>query len=347
MLTFRLVPLAQTPWTELEEYSDRLVFQSREWLQFLAQRRACQPVVAEGRLSGERVGWFTGVLYERYGMRLLGSPLPGSTTPYMGFNLRQGVSRSDALAGLERFAFDDLRCVHFEVTDRFLSAEDALRLGYTVERGPSFESDLTRSESQLFADMDGSYRRCIRKAERGELKIEEVTKDDGFAAEYYDQLIEVFKKHRTTPSYPVERVRQLIDSLMPAGRLLLLRARDERGQCIATGIYPHGEHMGQFWGNASYASGLHLRPNQALHWYAMRYLKNRGVARFDWGGGGTYKLRFGAIPINIPRISRSRNVAITQLREAARMTVKWMQRARYMANKTVRRSATEKEALEN
>ena len=43
-----------------------------------------------------------------------------------------------------------------------------------------------------------------------------------------------------------------------------------------------------FWGNASWRSEQQWRPNEYLHWYALRYWKARGVTLFDWGGGGTY-----------------------------------------------------------
>src|SRR3546814_11089406 len=41
---------------------------------------------------------------------------------------------------------------------------------------------------------------------------------------------------------------------------------------------------------------LHLRPNQALHWHAMRYWKARGVILHDWGGTGAYKQNYGTTP---------------------------------------------------
>jgi len=73
------------------------------------------------------------------------------------------------------------------------------------------------------------------------------------------------------PTYGVDRVRALIRNLHPTGRLLLLRARDPEGKGIATGIYPGMNDVAQFWGNASFRSGQQWRPNETLHWYAMRY----------------------------------------------------------------------------
>jgi hypothetical protein len=51
-----------------------------------------------------------------------------------------------------------------------------------------------------------------------------------------------------------------------------------------------------FWGNASWRADQHWRPNEFLHWYALRDWKARGVKMFDWGGGGTYKEKYGVEP---------------------------------------------------
>src|SRR3546814_13152959 len=74
---------------------------------------------------------------------------------------------------------------------------------------------------------------------------------------------------------------------------LLLRARAPGGESIATGIFAGFGRYSTFWGNGSVTDMLHLRPNQALHWYAMRYWKARGVHLHDWGGTGDYKKNYG------------------------------------------------------
>ncbi len=340
-MRFRTIPLAEVPWERLDAFADRLVYQTRPWLEFLEEAKGCRPIVAEAIEGGESAGWFTGAVFERYGVRILGSPLPGWTTPYMGFNLEPGVSRGAALEALTDYAFRDLKCLHFEVVDRFLDLEEGTRLGFRAEMQPSFETDLTLSEDEIFGQMRSSVRRCIRKAEKSGVTIEEVDGDLDFAEEYYLQLLEVFEKSKTTPSYDAERVRNLIRRLHPSGKLLLLRARDEAGNKVATGIYPHLGQMGQFWGNASYRSAQSLRPNQALHWHALRRLKKAGATRFDWGGGGEYKLRYGCAPIDVPRFTRSRYKALPVLREAARATVARAHRARFWVRRTLGGGAEE------
>jgi hypothetical protein len=124
----------------------------------------------------------------------------------------------------------------------------------------------------------------------------------------------------------VERVRALIRHLAPTGRLLLIRALDPQGTCMGTGIYPGFNKIALFWGNASYRSMQILRPNEALHWYAMRYWKARGIELFDWGGGGTYKEKYGPRPVATPWLSKSKYKTLGRLRNAAKALVEARQR---------------------
>jgi hypothetical protein len=258
-------------------------------------------------------------------MRIFGSPLPGWTTMYMGFVLEPGVPRWEALEALRAFAFDELGCVHLEVVDRHLSARSAPRSGMVREYVDSFETDLSRSEDRLWSDMDGACRRCIRKAQKSGVTIEEAH-DDGFADDYYPQLVDVFRKQGLVPTYGVDRVRALIGCLKRSDQVLLLRARDPEGRCIATGIYPGMNRVAQFWGNASFRSGQSLRPNEALNWFAQCWWKKRGAEIFDWGGGGTYKAKYGCTPVQTPRFTASKYPILTRLRQAAQVAFTGRQR---------------------
>jgi hypothetical protein len=301
---------------EADRFGDRTVFQTRPWLDFLADSQGAAPVVAEVRGGEGRLGYFTGAVVRKFGLRILGSPFPGWTTSYMGFNLPPEVPRREALKALEAFAFRELRCVHVEVMDYHLSAQDGEALGFSRRMLKGFQSDLTLTEEELFARMTSACRRCIRKSEKEGVVIEEAH-DESFAAEYYDQLLDVFGKQGLKPTYDQDRVSKLIKHLGPAGLVLQLRARNAEGRCIATGLYPGSHEHSFFWGNASYRSDQGVRPNEPLHWYAMRYWKQRGALRHDWGGGGDYKAKYGGTPIAIPWFSKSRSRVISRARTAA------------------------------
>jgi hypothetical protein len=317
-------PLSE--WGEiLETFEDRTIFQTPGWLSFVAKAQKAEPILAVLKDRGQSLGYFNGLIVKRLGLKILGSPLPGWTTSYMGFNLSAGVPRRLAVQALTRFAFDELDCVHLEMLDRNLTVEDVEELNLEHRILPGFEIDLTQSEDQLFVDMSSSCRRCIRKAEKSGVTIEEAH-DLEFAEDYYRQLQDVFQKQSLVPTYGLDRVRELITYLGKTGHLLLLRARGPDGACIATGIFPAWNGTMYFWGGASWRQYQLLRPNEAIQWYAMRYWKQRGMRVFDMGGGGEYKRKFGGHEIGVPWLRTSKYRCVEPLRGLSKCVVDWRQR---------------------
>jgi hypothetical protein len=296
MLEFRELPWHQVPWDRLDGFADRTVFQTRPWLEFIAETQNGTPVVAELRDGGALAGYFSGLFIRRLGMRILGSPFPGWTTPYIGFNLLPDtISRTQALEGLCHWAFKTMGCFHLEVSDWQFRDDGTPASGLEQEPSGTYESDLTQSEEELLRGMSDSCRWSIRKAKKLGVTVEEAAAE-GFADEYYAQLIDVFAKQGLRPTYRVERVRALVRHVHPTGHLLLLRARSPEGRGIATGIFPGFNKWALDLGTASWRSEQRLRPNEALHWHAMRYWKRQGIKHLDWGGAGGgayYKEKYG------------------------------------------------------
>lgn len=266
--------------------------------------------------DAELLGYYSGILFHRLGMPILGSPFKGWTTTYMGFNLAPDVSRRDALVALKRFAFNDLGCLHLEVLDRHFTMSDVAGLDVDITVEPTYISPLEGDEEQIFSGMNSACRRCIRKARKNGLIIEEAA-PEGFAEEYYEQLIDVFAKQNLDPPYSRKYVQTLIDKIHPSGDALLLRARTSQGKKIASAIYFGHKQHSMFWGNGSLSEHQILRPNEALHWYALKYWKRRGIKFHDWCGPNAYKRKFGPEMIEVPRVCISRNRAIKWGRDAA------------------------------
>jgi hypothetical protein len=317
MMQCRALDFETADWSALDQFADRTVFQTREWLKFIAESQKATPVLVELKDDGQLAGYFSGLTISKFGVKILGSSFPGWTTPYVGFNLLTGASRSAALAAIETFAWDRLKCIHMEVSDPCFVVEDGEKLGFTVGSYPSYRTDLRKSEEELFNGMESACRRCVRKAEKSGVTIEEAH-DLAFVDEYFAQLKEVFAKQNLVPTYGVDRVRALVKHLEPTGRVLLLRARDPQGHCIATGIFPGFNKIAEFWGNASFRSGQIWRPNEYMHWYVMRYWKSRGVEVYDWGGEGAYKEKYGCVMHHVPWFTKSRHQIVGKLRDEAK-----------------------------
>ena len=292
------------------------IYQTPAWLTFLSRTQHGELVVGVLREGQETIGYFTGLIVKKSGLRILGSPFPGWSTDYMGFTLSHGVDRRRAVQALIDFAFQELGCVHLEMMDRNLTVSDLDGLGVQHRAYRGFEIDLTRDEDELFSSMTSACRRCIRKAEKEGVLVEEAH-DLKFADEYYAQLQDVFAKQSLVPTYGIERVRQLITHVHPTGHLLLLRARDRRGRCIATGIFPYMNGVMYFWGGASWRHHQLLRPNEAIHWHAMKIGKGKGLRTYDMGGGGEYKRKYGGNEIEVPWFRKSKYPWIRYLRDMA------------------------------
>jgi hypothetical protein len=327
---FKLYRVTPTPqwWMRLDQFPDRLTYHTQEWIRFVAETQNATPVFADVYEGASLVGCFHSLLIRPFGLKILASPFPGWVTEYMGFNLLPGTPRWLALQALEQFAFRDLGCVYVEVADRAFTREDGERAGFEQRLSGSYETDLTKSEAELFKDIDPCYRRRIRKAAQFDVAIEEAEGDDVFVTEYYEQLKDVFRKQGLVPTYSLQTVRVFIGHLYPSGRLGLLRARNKEGRCIAT-VISHGiRKFAQIWGGASFRDSLHLSPNQALVWYALRYWRNRGAHTLDWSGSGKYKEQYCCRPITVIRLSKSRIPLLSELRDHAQSIVRQQFRVR-------------------
>jgi Acetyltransferase (GNAT) domain len=317
MAKFERINMNSIDWGKvLSTFPDRIVFQTPAWLSFLAETQKAEPVLAALKEGPETLGYFSGLVVRKFGLKILGSPFRGWSSPYMGFNLLPSVSRRVAAGALSDFALNELGCIHFEVVDSHIKMEDIENLGLTHEMRPTMEIDLTQSEEALLNNMTKSCRWTVRKAEKNGVVIEEAH-DEAFAEDYGTQLKDVFAKQGLVPHFGVERMRVLIKHLLPTGTMLLLRARNPKGQCIATGVYLGMNQTAYYWGGASWREHQKLYPNELLHWYAIRYWQKRGIASYNMVGTMEFKQKFGGVQTAVPMISKSKYRFISQLRSSA------------------------------
>jgi Acetyltransferase (GNAT) domain len=307
----------RVPWERLDEFEDRLVYQTREWVDFIAETQRAEPVVAALNEGGATVGYFTGLVMRRFGLRILGSPMPGWTTGFIGFNLEPGVSRRAAVEALAPFAFRTLRCAHVELCDRYLREADVEGLGFERTSWRGLEIDLRPSEDEIWASVKGNVRTAIRKSEKLGVTIEEAS-DLEFADDLYAQVRDVFAKVSLAPPWGADRIRELIRSVHPTGRLLLLRARNPEGDCIATAVFPGMNRTMHYLSAASWRRHQQLAPNEALVWHAMRHWKARGVEVCDLGGFMDYKRKWQPYEVHVPFLRKSRFRAVAMMRDAAK-----------------------------
>jgi hypothetical protein len=255
----------------------------------------------------------------RFGMRILGSPLRGWTTSAMGFVLDPGCDRAAAVAALTAFAFDDLRCVHLEVADHAITPAHAARTALHREDLPGWQVALPRTDDELLAAMNQMARRNIRKAARAGVRIETVDPGSpgGFIEDHTVLAAEAFARRGRRPPFGPDRIAALIRHLGPTGHLVLLRATGPDQTTLGTSILVGlpGATAG-FWTGTSRRDTAVTGSSEALMWEGMRQWRDLGATRFDFGGGGPYKAKFGGEPHPLIRLHVSRFAAIDTARKA-------------------------------
>ena len=308
MISFENLEMQKVDWEKVYAIGEVNVFQTSTWINFIAETEKAEPVITAVRSDGGIVGYFTGLIVRKHGLKILGSPFRGWGTYFMGFNLKQGISRDEVLQAFPKFSFEDLGCNYLEIIDPNLACDRArgLTYPYKVEALPWYAFDLTKSEDELFASMSACRRKNIRRSVRNSVVIEEAN-DIEFMDEYYAQFTEVMARQSLEPVYCIDYLRMMYEKFYTTGNLLLLRARDVNGICIATQIYLALNKLAVGWGAASWRERQCLHPNEPLVWYGMKNMKARGIRLLHVGGHAEYyKEGLGCTCVNILRLKKAK-----------------------------------------
>jgi hypothetical protein len=308
MISFERIAVNDIAFKNMNVLGEVNFFQTLPWLNFLSKTQNAEPVLASVKSDGHVLGYFTGLIINKYGIRILGSPFRGWNTYFMGFNLVSGAPRSEIFKAFPKFVFKNLRCLYFEIIDPNLLIDDvkASYYPYKVEVLPWYAIDLSLSEDVIFKNMKRTCRQNINKSMKCGVVIEEAN-DLEFANDYYTQYTEVMSKHSLAPTYDAEYVKLFITQLLPTGNMLLLRANNPKGNCIATAIFLALNKTAVFWGAASWKDYQIMRPNEALAWYGIRKLKSLGIQFLHFGGHSErYKKNLGCQTVPIARLMKAR-----------------------------------------
>jgi CelD/BcsL family acetyltransferase involved in cellulose biosynthesis len=296
MASYALEPLSPEEvarWDELiAPYETRQMFHRRAWLDYLAATRTLRLDFWAIRESGRTIGFFCGGVLRKGPFKILGSPLKGWGTNFMG-----PVAGRDLDGQAFLMAVDDLaRREHLAVVEMespFLEDHAFEACGYEAVDQQTYVVDLVPAEpGKVWDRIDLKSRQKIRKAQRLGASIHEASGAD-FAAEFYDQFVEVLARKTLSPPYGPECAPALLDRLGREAMVFALEIKDPDGHSIATGIFPHDDRTVYYWGGASRLSGWRYSPNDLLQWAAMEAACRRGIRVYNMCGYGYFKSKFG------------------------------------------------------
>jgi GNAT acetyltransferase-like protein len=296
MTGIHLEPLAAEEanrWDELvAPYTSRQLFHRQVWLDYLAASRGLEIrkwSITDGR---RRLGYLCGGIVRKGPFRILGSPLRGWGTNFMGPVVDAPIDQSRLLAALDVLARQE-RLSMIEIEHPLLQPSVLSQGFYEDDPGRTYLVPIVPFDPDAtFERIHSKKRNQIRKAMKSGL-IAEDTHDPAVADEYYARFTDLMRHKGLVPPYPAEYPRLLFEHLRPAGLLFSVRVRDADGRVLATGLFPHDERTVYFWGGSSWHDGRELNPNDYLQWSVLRLAAERGLQVYNMCGPGRFKRGFG------------------------------------------------------
>jgi len=284
--------ISDNDWDKIiARFDSKRLFHQSAWLEFLSKTQGGERILLEIKAKDNIVGYFSGFVLKKGPFKILGSPLVGWTTEFMGPIINRDLNQTDFLLALESYCHLH-KIDHLELSNPILKQEVMEKHGFKCQKGATYIVELLPDERIMWENLKKkSCRYSIHKAQKNKLVVED-TDDPRITDEYYNQLIEVFAKEQLVPTYSKQRAKVLFDSLKEKDLLFSIWVKYQ-DKVIATGFFPHDNHFLYFWGGASFARFHYLCPNELLHWTAMVLAAKKGISYYNMGGRGSFKVKFG------------------------------------------------------
>lgn len=315
---FERINLSEINEEEYNNLPEKNIFTTKRWLQFISEDAGVKDFIL--RIcdeDGKFLGYFTGFITKKFGIKILGSPFVGWSTCFMGLDLLDRSNQFEIIRAIVKYAYKNEKVIYVEIIDRKITVDQALEENITAFPVGTLQLDVNKDDAGLFKQMKTDCRNFIRQFERRGATIEIAEPDDDFAKDYYDQLIDVFAKQGMVPTYSLDKVKCLLKNLKGSNEILCLRVRNPEGEPIATSIFVGYQKRFFFWGGASYRTQQHYRPNEYMIWTAMQYWRDRGCEIFDMVGVRDYKRKFGSHEEYYARMTFSRFPLLIKGRDLA------------------------------
>jgi len=326
-----VAPVDAVAWDQLvPRFPGCSVFHHGPWLELLAETYGLRllRLVAHDR-SGEPVGLLP-VLEQRKGpFRVVGSPLPGWNTAYLGPLF---AAHAEPLAVCRSFlATDPLRSASYlDLRVRDLAdGIDLAELGCTkMERFETYVLPLEAGEEELWEGLDGKCRNMVRKGTRS-FEVREEHGDE-WIVDFTEMLAQVFARWELRPPCDRTFLENMARLLRPAGQIAVRSAfvGDRRA---ATAVILRDGHTAYYWMGATFDEYRQQGPNNLLLWEAIRAAKASGCSAFDFvsasGSAGKFKASFGPKLVAVSnRWSKSRTVVEAWLKTGYEGLLRWRRR---------------------
>ena len=332
----RIIPLEEFPnWDrKIAAFPQKTIFHESVWLRFLEKDQAGRAMVLQLTTPAgeERVLW-PGLVVRKGPVRIFGSPLRGWGTVVMG-----PLYRDEEAVPLLKAAESALKAGgihHWEFVSESLPTGPAPERGYRLESSDTHRIPLDPDEEKMWARLQVRCRTSTRKAVKSGL-VARISEGPAFLENLYRNVLGVFARQGTTPSYDLPRLQRVWESLYPSGRAFGIEVLAGE-EMAAAGLFVGDERQAYTWAEASDARFNALGPNNLCYWEAMRHFSGRGGLYLHSpgaavGGIGKFKASFNPDILQYPFWILDRSRVLRWGRRLYKGVVAWRARRRFEAS---------------
>ena len=241
--------------------------------------------------QGQILGYFCGIVVKKIIFKIMGSPLGGTGTNYMGPIVNSDINIEELIRAIEKMCKKE-RIAHFEISNDLIDKNLMMKSEFNVQQSVTHKVEITETEDIAFKNLKSSCRNRIKKGRKNNL-IVEISDNAEIIDNYFDQFKEVYGKQGMVTPFGIERVKSLFESLILKNRILPIQIKSE-DYVIATGLFPYDEKAIYFWGAASWLKDQKLCPNELLHWAVIQFAVQKKINVYNMcGGTNQFKNKFG------------------------------------------------------
>ena len=262
------------------------------------------------------VGYLCAIVSKRLCFSLMGSPMGGTGTNYMGPVVNRNVNQRRLVEAITAMNKSE-RIAHFEMCSELWDESILKDAGFDAHVRFTNKFDIPENEEEAFQNFSSSCRNKIRKAQKNGL-VAEVVEDDSIVDDYFTQLKEVFGKQGMDVPYSKSRIAALLTRLREKNRIIPIRVT-QNGETLATGFFPHCDRVMYAWGYASFLRCQKLAPNDLMISKAIKVAIDKNLREFNFcGGKSPFKSKFGGQDVEVKTFARSYFQPLKYLRNAYR-----------------------------
>jgi len=300
----------KSEWIKYSEYINLLqtfdatpnLYQKNDWLDLIRDGFNCELRFIKTSYNSE-IYALTPLIYNKKGpFKMIGSPLRGFFTEFIGILFKNDVSNEliqkiiNSQYLLMSGNFDYIEFVNKSSTNIEIISNAFNSLNLEEVLKPSLLINIDINKDDLWKSFTGRARNMVRKAQKSDIEVNDIRPSIDWIDEYYDLLIETFKKQNLRPPHPKSFYLQ-VKNLYEKRSAIFIEVIYKQ-KMIAASIFLLDDKRMMYLSGVSDREGMRYAATSLIQWHAMKIALNLNISRYDMGGLGVksidkFKKSFG------------------------------------------------------